>query len=209
MCCNETSVVTGLNVKYEQDDRHPIRVFLRMKGYKVEKKKDYPFPSLDLDNIGRMTGIARWLETTEKYHPVTAWLTSNWYNDTAYSLDELSRAFTAVEGLDARKKNSTHANMNVNDLAKFVDQTIPNFRNIANSSPEDWATKVKNIRDKTITHLDPSDAPTTDGPTLLRMANMLYFAGALFLLREIGIEEPEIQTYIQGCYQSGLLRNQE
>ena len=205
ICCNETAVVTSLNVKQEQDDLNYVKVFLRMKGYKVEKKGKYPYASLEFDSIGGMKGIARWLHKTEKYHPSTAFLTSKWYNDTAYSSDNLSRTYTAVEGLNARKKSHSQANMNVKDLAQFVDRAIPDFHNIANSSAKDWATKVKDVRNKTITHLDPTGAPTTNGLALLRMADILYVAGASFLLREIGIEEPEIRTYIDGCYQSGLL----
>ena len=192
ICCNEEAVVTSVNVKYERDDQQRIRVFLRMKGYKSQKKKDDQFPALDFEDIGQMKGIARWLEITEKYHPATAVLTSHWYNDTAYSSDKLSRTYTAVEGLNARKKNRTQANMNAEDLAQFVDQAIPNFHNITNSSAEDWAAKTKAVRDKAITHLDPTGAPPADGATLFRMANILYVAGALFLLREIGIEESNI-----------------
>ena len=206
VCCNETSVVTGLNVRNQPDDRDSIRVFLRMKGYKAEKRGEFPYPALGYDDTGRMSGIARWLETTEKYHPSTAFLTAHWYNDTEYSSGRLSRTYTAVEGLIARKQNYTRANMKLNDLAQFVDQAIPGFHNITGINAEDWARKVKNIRNKTIDHLDPTGTPTTDGLTLLRMAEVLYVAGAAFLLREAGIEEPQIKKYIQGCYQSTLLR---
>ena len=56
-----------------------------MKVYKVETERDNPYPSLDFEDIGRMKGMARWMDTTEKYHPSTPFLTSNWYNDTAYN----------------------------------------------------------------------------------------------------------------------------
>ena len=209
VCCNETSVVTSVHVKHEQKDEETVKVFRRMKGYKVEKKGDNAHPSLNFQNIGGMKGIAKWLEKTEEYHPATAVLTSNWYNDTGYGSDKLSRTYTAVEGLQTRKNSRKKANMNVRQLAEFVDQAIPNFDDITNSNAKDWATKVKNVRDKTIAHLDPIGAPTTDGLALLRMSDVLYVAGTSFLLRKVGLGEPEIQKYIQGCYQSGLLGYKE
>ena len=209
ICCNEEAFLTSLYLEYEQDDWQHIKVFLRMKGYKSQQHRDEPFPALDFENIGQMEGIARWLEITEKYHPAAAVLTSHWYFDTAYIPDKLSRVYTALEGLNARKRNKTHAIISGKELGQFVDQAIPDFQKITNSSAEDWADKVKAVRDKAIAHLDPTDAPPADGPAFFRMANILYVAGACFLLREIGIEEPEIRTYIDRCRQSGLLRYNE
>lgn len=206
VCCNETSVITGLRVKQEQGDETSAKVFLRMKGYKVARRDDDAYWSLNFDDIGRTEGIARWLQITEEYNPSVAHLTSHWYNDIAYGSDKLSRTYTAVEALIARKLKHPQANMNVNELGNFVNEAIPGFRNATGTTAEAWADKVKTIRDKTIDHLDPRGGPTTDGLALFQMADVLYVAGAVFLLRESGIEEPGIEKYIHGCYQSRLLR---
>ena len=40
------------------------------------------------------------------------------------------------------------------------------------------------------------------------MTNVLYIAGASFLLREMGMGDNQIEKYIHGCHQSLLLREQ-
>ena len=41
------------------------------------------------------------------------------------------------------------------------------------------------------------------------MANVLYVAGASFLLGEMGLGEIQIQKYIHGCYQSLQLNEEQ
>ena len=44
---------------------------------------------------------------------------------------------------------------------------------------------------------------------MVLITNLLYVAGAAFLLREIGMEDQRIEKYIEGCYQSLLLSKQQ
>ena len=39
------------------------------------------------------------------------------------------------------------------------------------------------------------------------MTNVLYIAGASFLLREIGMGDSQLEKYVDGCRQSLLLRD--
>ena len=100
ICCNETSTVTSFRVSYES---RPVKIYVRMRGNDAEGKEGHPHPALDLEDLGGMEGVARWLEVTEKYKVVVALLTSNWYNDKAYNEDKCARMYTAVEGLFTRK----------------------------------------------------------------------------------------------------------
>ena len=99
--------------------------------------------------------------------------------------------------------------MNSVELAEFVEQMVPGFSGLTNCPTNDWAERVKEIRDQRVSHSDPVSTVATDGRTINLMTNLLYVAGASFLLREIGIEEQQIEKYIHVCYQSLLLSDQQ
>ena len=156
-----------------------------------------------------MKGIAKWLEVSEKYGTAVGLLTSNWFNERAYNEDKFARVFTAVEGLLSRKKARNKASMNSVELAEFVEQMVPGFSDLTNYPADDWAERVKEIRNQRVSHSDPVSTVATDGRTIILMTNLLYVAGASFLPREIGIEEQQIEEYIHVCYQSLLLSDQQ
>ena len=153
--------------------------------------------------------MAQWLEVTEKYGLAVTLLTSNWYNQKAYSQDKFSRMYTAVEGLLTRKLNRTRAKMTASELAKFVEDSIPDFSSLTNRSSKKWAEEVKDTRDKEISHSDPTSTIVKDGRLMHVMTNVLYIAGASFLLREMGVEENQVKKYIYECSQTLLLSEQQ
>ena len=75
-----------------------------------------------------MEGVAHWIQLKERYGESVAHLTSNWYNEKAYSEDKLSRMYAAVEGLLSRKKSRNRAKMKEAELAKFVEEAIPGLQ---------------------------------------------------------------------------------
>ena len=208
ICCNETSIVASFIVYHEQGERYPVKVYVRMWGNDVERKEGRLYPALSLNALGGMEGVARWIEVRESYGGAAALLTSNWYNDKAYNEDKFSRMYTAVEGMIARKQQYGTAQMKVSKLAAFVEEAIPDFSNIADRTPKEWAKEVKGIRDKQISHLDPISTVVFDGYRLHVMTNILYVAGASFLLREAGLGEDQIVGFIERCSQSLVLSEQ-
>ena len=209
ICCNETPTVTSFRVHLDKGEPPPAKVYVTMKGHDAERKKSRPYPALGLKDLGGMGGVARWIEVTERYGEAVALLTSNWYNDKAYNEDKLSRMYVAVEGLLSRKENRNIAKMKAAELAKFLGEAIPGFSSITNKPPEEWAEKVKEIRDQKISHSDPTSTVVNDGRTMHVMTNVLYTAGASFLLREMGMGEKQVEEYIERCSQSLLLSEQQ
>ena len=209
ICCNETPGVNDFHVRYEKENRFPAKVFVRMRGYNAEKKEGFPYPAPDFDDIGGAKGIAKWLEVSEKYGPTVGLLTSNWFNDKAYNEDRFARMYTAVEGLVSRKKARNRAKMKSTELAEFVEEAVPGFSALTNCPADDWAERVKEIRDQRISHSDPSSTLAPNGRAIIMMTNLLFVAGASFLLREIGMENQHIEKYVQVCYQSMLLSDQQ
>ena len=207
ICCNETSTVASFTVHLEKGEPPPAKVYVRMRGYDSERKEGFPYAALRLTDLGGMGGVARWIEVTERYGAAVALLTSNWYNEKAYNEDKFSRMYTAVEGLLSRKKKRKRAKMTSKELADFVEDAIPSFSSITSRPSEEWAERVKDIRDQKISHSDPTSTVVTDGRTMHVMTNVLYTAGASFLLREMGIGEKQVEAYIERCSQSLLLRN--
>ena len=208
ICCNETPTVTNFSVRLEKAEPRPAKVYVPRKGHDAKGKKRLSYAALGLKDLGGMAGVAQWIELKQRYGEPVALLTSNWYNEKAYNEDKLSRMYTAVEGLLSRKNNRKRANMKAAELAKFVGEAIPDFSSITKRAPEEWAEKVKEIRDQKISHSDPISTLVTDGRTMHVMTNVLYIAGASFLLREIGMGEKQIKGYIQKCSQSLLLSEQ-
>ena len=204
ICCNETPTVTSFSGHHEKDASRPANIYVRMWGNDAERKEGYPYAALGLKDLGGMEVVARWLEVTERYDAAVALLTSNWYNEKAYNEDKFSRMYTAVEGMLIRKKNRKRA-MKATELAKFVDEAIPGFSSLTNRPSKDWSEEVKHIRDQTISHSDPTSNVVNDGRTLHVMTNVLYIAGASFLLREMGMQENQVNKYIEGCSESLLL----
>ncbi|MCY4527424.1 MAG: hypothetical protein OXD46_00110 [Chloroflexi bacterium] len=202
ICCNETSIVASFSVYHEQGERNPVKVYVRMWGNDVERKQGRPYAALSLNDLGGMEGVARWIEVRERYGAAAALLTSNWYNEKAYNEDKFSRMYTAVEGMVARKQQCDTAQMKVSKLAAFVEEAIPGFSSIVDQNPREWAKEAKGIRDKQVSHLDPINTVVLDGRKLRLMTNILYIAGASFLLREIGVSENQVEGYIEDCSKS-------
>ena len=117
--------------------------------------------------------------------------------------------YTAVEGLLTRKLNRTKAKMTASELAKFMEDSIPGFSTLTNRPSKKWAEEVKDIRDKEISHSDPTSTVAKDGRPMHVMTNVLYIAGASFLLREMGVRENQVKEYIERCSQSLLLSEQQ
>ena len=205
ICCNETPTVSNFSVRLENDDPHPVKLYVPMKGHDTKKRKSRPYAALGLKDIGGMEGVANWIRLKERYGESVAHLTSNWYNEKAYSEDKLSRMYAAVEGLLSRKKSRNRAKMKAAELAKFVEEAIPGFASITKRQPEEWAERVKEIRDQKISHSDPISSVVTDGRTMHVMTNVLYIAGASFLLREMGLGENQINRYIEECSRALLM----
>ncbi len=152
-----------------------------------------------------MDGVAQWIQVKEKHGESVVYLTSYWYNEKAYIEDKLSRMYTAVEGLLSRKKGRKRAKMTANELAKFAREAIPRFESVIKRNPEEWANNVKEIRDQKLSHIDPNSTLVADGRKMHIMANVIYVAGASFLLREVGLGENQINKYVEGCSQIMLM----
>ena len=201
ICCNEVPVVRSFSARHEKGDQSSATVFVRRRGSKNGKEEPPAFPALTLRDIGGIQGLGRWLEVREKYKVATARLVSEWYTETSYQEDRFHRMFVAVEGLLAVKENRDRAQISKADLARFVEEAIPDFQEITGRVPEDWASETKKVRDETISHLDPTSVVSPDGINLHIMSNVLYVAGAAFLLRETGLDISKVKQYVQKCKQ--------
>ena len=153
--------------------------------------------------------MTQWFKVVERYGPAVTLLTSNWYNEKAYNEDKFSRMYTAVEGLLARNRNRTKAKIAAAELAKFVEDSIPGFSSLTGRPAPKWAEEVKDIRDKEISHSDPTSTVAKDGRLMHVMTNVLYIAGSSFLLREMGLGENQVKKYNYGCSQTLLLSEQQ
>ena len=205
ICCNETPRLDNFYVLREELKRRPAEVYVRWREYGAEEKEGSPFAVLSLTDLGGMEVVSRWFEVTERYGAALKLLMTNWYNDNAYPEDKLSRMYTAVEGLLSRKKGRDRSRMTSLELANFVEEAIPSFSNLTNRPAEDWAQSVKEIRDQRISHSDPTSTLVIKGLTIHVMTNLLYVAGASFLLREMDMSESQIKRYLEGSYQTLLL----
>ena len=208
VCCNKTATVDSFSVFREELKHRPANVYVGMRGYGVGGKEGYPYAALELKDFGGMEGVARWFEVAEEYGAAVTLLTSNWYNENAYTEDNFSRMYTAVEGLLSRKKNRNRARMNSDELATFAEEAIPGFSNLTNRPSRKWACSVKEIRDQKISHSDPTSTLKVGGRSMQVMTNQLYAAGVSFLLREMGMDNTQIDKYIKGTYQTLLLSEQ-
>ena len=209
ICCNETSKVASLSLTSEKGDLIPVKAFVRTRGYKTEGKESSVYPVLSFNDIGRMNGVAKWLETTERYGLPVMLLTSNWYNDGAYNEDKLSRMYTAIEGMVSKKKGCTTARIRTNELAEFAEDNIPEFESVSNREAKEWAKTVKEIRDRRLSHADPSSKLMPDGREMHVMTNVLYTAGTSFLLKEMGMGKEQIEKHIRECRLTMLLSEQQ
>ena len=64
------------------------------------------------------------------------------------------------------------------------------------------------VRDQKLSHSDPTSTLVIGGLTMRVMTNLLYVIGSSFLLREMGMEDPQISKYIEWTYQTLPLREQ-
>ena len=208
ICCNETPTVDSFVLHRDEHKPHQVNLYVRMRGYSVEGKEGYPYASLRLEDLGGMEGVAHWLGVTERYGAAVTLLTSNWYNENAYTEDKLSRMYAAVEGLISRRKKRKRSKMTSDELARFAEEAIPGFSSLINEPSKEWAMRVKKVRDQKLSHSDPTSTLVIGSRAMHVMTNLLYVVGSSFLLSEMGMEGPQISKYIEWTYQTLSLREQ-
>ena len=145
ICCNETPKVDSFVVHRGETKYPPVNLYVRMRGYNVEGREGYPRSALRLEDLGGMERVARWFAVTERYGAAVTLLTSNWYNENAYTEDNLSRMYAAVEGLLSRKKKRKRSKMSSAELARFAEEAIPGFSSLINRPSKEWALRVKDV----------------------------------------------------------------
>ena len=209
ICCNEPPTVTSFSVRDEKAEPRLAKVYVRIWGNDDERSKGRPNAALGLEDLGGIGVVEQWIRERERCGAVVELLTSNWYNDGAYNEDKFSRMYAAVESLMGKKRHRSTARMKSAELANFVEAAIPDFSSITNRPSGDRAKDVKEIRDKRISHSDPTSTVVTDGRTMHVMTNVLYIAGASFLLREMGVGENQVEEYMARCSRSLLLSEQQ
>ena len=205
ICCNETPTVNSIFALCHKGTPPVGKVFFKTRGIDRQGKKSHPYPAIVLKDLGGLGGLAAWFRVREQYGELVARLTSNWYNDKAYIEDRFNRMYAAVEGLLSKKQERNRATMTARELSGFVEDAIPGFSSVTNRHSEEWAEQAKDIRDQRISHSDPTSTVDADGLTILVMANVLYVAGASFLLGEIEVGEDQIHQFIKDCQGALLL----
>lgn len=184
---------------------YPIKLHLEYRGKDLtdDKKTIYnPQMLFSFDDIGGLDGIARWLETTEKFRPVIGALTAQWYRPRMYTENRFFNAVTAAETFQRIILQRQTVDL-LEALYSLAEKAGKTFRGLV-GDVDRWAKTVRDTRVLNVVHRGLNE---DDEPELYLLSESLYFLVVLCLLQECGVPQDTL-TKMQRHQRFRLLKEQ-
>ena len=134
------------------------------------------------EDIRGLDGIAQWLEVTEKFKPVVATLTAQWYRPRMYTDNRFFNAVTAAEALQRICLQRKRVDL-LKALKSLAEKAGDAFHVLVGDIDR-WAKVVRATRVNNVVHRGLCE---DDNPELYFLSESLYFLVVLCLLQECGV----------------------
>lgn len=138
----------------------------------------------NLNDLGGIEGLARWVAVAGKYHTAVGHLVSHWYQNPLYAETRLSDQVIAAESMVRIRQQKQHVGLRraLEELAadagaQFTDLVGNNYK---------WAKRVADTRVLNVVHRGLSEG---DSHPLYLLSESVYYLTVFCLLRECGVEE--------------------
>ena len=200
ICYHAPAIVNTISVRHE-DEEIQAEVTIKFRGDDLDNpergiKRD---PILEFDEIGRMEGVARWIEIAGELSASIDTLMANWYNSHSYVEDQYAHVFVGLEGMLAKLNGMPRAQVTERNLIDAASALGPVFLQTFGTNAEDWARAAKEIRDTRVSHIDPNRGAFLDPRKTTRIRESLYVLGIATVLKEMGVGKCETDEFIRGA----------
>ena len=167
---------------------YPITMYAQLRGSNIaeQEKTIHPMQMLfTFDDIGGLDGIAKWMETSDKFRPVIDSLLSHWYLPTTYTDNSFLNIIIAAEAFERIRLQQQDINFSdaLKGLAKLAGAPFGVMVDDVNT----WASEIVRARINHLVHRGLHG--NLEGQRMYFLSESLYFLVALCLLRESGISE--------------------
>lgn len=151
------------------------------------------------EDIGGLEGVAKWMQTAERFGPVITSLLGNRYLPVVYQDEQLLNLMIAAEALQRIRTNKQQVNFakGVMELIKVAGSPFT----LLVPDVEKWAKDLARSRVNHLVHRG-LHAPL-DGRNIYLLSESLYFLVVICLLREAGIPD----TTLDRIQHHGRFRN--
>lgn len=181
----------------------PAELYMPWPGYDSRQESVNPYPPrllFNFDDLGGLEGVARWLETAQKYEAVIGSLVSHWYIPEMYTDNRFFNAYTAAESLVRIRMNQQNINPFKKHLRTLAEEAGPTFQVLVGDINK-WTNQVVKSRMNSVVHRGLHE---TDASSLYLLSEATYFLVVLSLLRECGVPEDQL-AHLQKHHRFGRL----
>ena len=181
----------------------PAELYMPWPGYDSRQESVNPYPPrmlFNFDDLGGLEGVARWLETAQKYEAVIGSLVSHWYIPEMYTDNRFFNVYTAAESLVRIRMDKQNINPFKKHLRTLAEEAGPTFQVLVGDINK-WTNQVVKSRMNSVVHRGLHE---TDASSLYLLSEATYFLVVLSLLRECGVPEDQLAR-LQNHHRFGRL----
>ena len=180
------TTVTSLTLETVNDER--VELYARLRGSQVQTKTKDVHPAemmFTFDHIGGLSGIAGWIEVSERYGAVIGSLLSHWYLPSLYEENRFLNVVIAAEALERIRTQQQVLNFRhaLQRLAKDAGDTFEALVDDIGA----WSNEVTRVRVNHVVHRGLGG--DINGLRLYDLTESLYYLVVLCLLRECGVPQ--------------------
>ena len=169
----------------------PAELYMPWPGYDSRQESVNPYPPrmlFNFDDMGGLEGVARWLETAQKYEAVIGSLVSQWYIPDMYTDNRFFNVYTAAESLVRIRMNKQNVSPFKKHLRTLAEEAGPTFQVLVGDINK-WTSQVVKSRMNSVVHRGLNEM---DASSLYLLSEATYFLVVLSLLRECGVPEGQL-----------------
>ncbi len=180
------TTITSLALNTVNDDR--VELYARFRGSQVLAKIRDVHPAemmFTFDHIGGLSGIAGWLEVSQRYGAVIGSLLSHWYLPSLYEENRFLNVAIAAEAVERIRTREQDLKFQ-HALERLAENAGDTFEALVDDV-KSWSREVVQVRVNQIVHRGLRG--DIDGSRLYDLTESLYYLVVLCLLRECGVSE--------------------
>ena len=180
------ATVTGLTL--ETSNNESVEMYARLRGNQVQAKTRDVRPAemmFTFDHIGGLSGIAGWLEVSQRYGAVIGSLLGHWYLPSLYEENRFLNVAIAAEAVERIRTQEQDLKFQP-ALERLAENAGDTFEALVDDV-KSWSRELVRVRVNQIVHRGLRG--DIDGSRLYDLTESLYYLVVLCLLKECGVPE--------------------
>ena len=171
-----------------------VELYSRVAGAKASDEAEDSYPPRMLfafDDIGGVEGVAKWLETAERFGTVVRLLVSHWYFPDSYTQNRFRDIITAAEAFERIRTGKQNTPLKRALLTMLSEAGDAGRRLVTDATA--WASEIVKMRAVNVVH--PGLGKSVDAAKMFYLSESVYLLVMMALLRESEVTEQVLANF--------------